>query len=140
MFNFIRERGVQMKKLLLASAALMALSFGGSAVQAADMPVKAAPIPVFSWSGCYVGVQVGAKWGKSQHVSTGDHNGVVVPGFAGNLTPEFNVNGALGGGEAGCQVQWGNWVWGVEVDGSWVAAEGQSELLPPFTSMSWTST
>ena len=53
-----------MKKLLLASAALMALSFGGNAVQAADMPVKVAkPVPVFSWSGCYVGVQVGYKWG-----------------------------------------------------------------------------
>ena len=56
-----------MKKLLLATAALMALSFGGSAVQAADMPVKAVkPIPVFSWTGCYVGVQVGYKWGSSR--------------------------------------------------------------------------
>ena len=38
----------------------------------------------------------------------------------------YNVNGAVGGGEAGCNYQVGNWVWGVEIDGSWSAAEGQS--------------
>jgi outer membrane immunogenic protein len=121
------------QKLLLATAALTALSFGGSAVQAADMPVKAvAPVPVHTWSGCYVGVQVGYKWGKSEHTSTGFNNGVANGTAGDNITPWFNANGALGGAEGGCQYQWGNWVWGVEVDGSWVAAEGQSNDIPPF--------
>jgi outer membrane immunogenic protein len=118
-----------MKKLLLASAALMALSIGGNAVQAADMPVKAiAPLPVFTWSGCYVGVHVGYKWGESVHTYTGRVGGVVTnPERTGTeFTDWFNVDGALGGGEAGCQYQWGNWVWGIEGDGSWVGAEGQS--------------
>jgi outer membrane immunogenic protein len=117
-----------MKKLLLASAALMALSIGGNAVQAADMPVKAvAPVPVFTWSGCYVGVQVGYKWGESVHTATGlAADGTYVPAAAGqDITSDINVNGILGGVEAGCQYQWGNWVWGIEGDGSWVAAEGQ---------------
>jgi len=118
-----------MKTFLLASAALMALSIGGNAVQAADMPVKyVKPVPVFSWSGCYTGVQVGYKWGESQHTSTGLWNGIPstnnTAGY--DITPWFDVNGAVGGVEAGCQVQWGNWVWGVEVDGSWSAAEGQA--------------
>ncbi len=117
-----------MKKLLFATAALMALSFGGSAVQAADMPVKAvAPIPVYSWTGCYVGVQVGYKWGYSKQTSDGIFGGVFFPLLVGvNLTDNYHVNGAVGGGEAGCQYQWGNWVWGIEVDGSWSAASGQA--------------
>ena len=50
-----------MKKLLVASIALLALNTGGSA-SAADMPVKARPAPppaVYSWTGCYGGGFVG---------------------------------------------------------------------------------
>ena len=52
-----------MKKLLLASASLCAL--GSASALAADMPMKAAPpyvapVPVFSWTGCYIGVHGGA--------------------------------------------------------------------------------
>ncbi len=118
-----------MKKLVVATAALMALSFGGNTVQAADMPVKAvAPIPVYSWTGCYVGVQIGYKWGKSRQEYGGLVNGLpnafAPTGY--DLTGLYNVNGAVGGGEAGCNYQFGNWVWGVEIDGSWSAASGQS--------------
>ena len=55
-------------KRLLASASLLALS--SVAVSAADLPMKAPPmampVPVFSWTGCYVGAHVG---GGSQHDS-----------------------------------------------------------------------
>jgi outer membrane immunogenic protein len=60
-----------MKKLFLASVALVALNAGGSAL-AADMRVKYAPPPpppVFSWSGCYIGVHVGAGWQVSSFTS-----------------------------------------------------------------------
>ena len=59
-----------MRKLLLGSVALFALSAGSPAV-AADMPVKArpAPPPVYSWSGCYGGGFVGYGWGNSQQRS-----------------------------------------------------------------------
>src|SRR5439155_20716332 len=56
-----------MRKFLFATAALIALA--GPAT-AADMrlPVyKAAPIvPVWSWSGCYVGGHAGGLWAKSK--------------------------------------------------------------------------
>ena len=117
-----------MNKVLLVVAALMVLSFGGKAVQAADMPVKAAPVPVFSWSGCYVGVQAGYKWGSTDHIYGGLAGGAPQPGAPAGFdaTGWFHVNGAVGGGEAGCQYQWGSWVWGIEIDGSFSAAEGQS--------------
>ncbi|HZH51989.1 MAG TPA: porin family protein, partial [Microvirga sp.] len=55
-----------MKKLLLASVALF--GFAGAA-SAADLPVRAAPpapvvaaVPVFTWTGFYVGVNAGYGW------------------------------------------------------------------------------
>ncbi len=50
-------------KLISAVVALSAI-LGVGAAQAADMPMKAmpyaAPAPVFSWTGCYLGVHAGA--------------------------------------------------------------------------------
>ena len=54
-----------MRKFLFATAALIALA--GPAI-AADMrlPVYKAPVvPVWSWSGCYVGGHAGGLWAKS---------------------------------------------------------------------------
>ncbi len=49
-----------MKKLLLGTVAIVALA-GGSA-GAADLPVYKAPppiVPVWNWTGCYIGGHVG---------------------------------------------------------------------------------
>ena len=55
-----------MHKLLTAGVALLALGLSVPA-KAADMPVKyVAPAPVFTWTGCYVGVHIGYKWGTEQ--------------------------------------------------------------------------
>jgi len=57
-----------MKKLLLAGTALGGLAFAGPAL-AADLPVKAPPIvapAVFSWTGCYIGGQVGGARGQKE--------------------------------------------------------------------------
>src|SRR5258708_20236950 len=62
------RQGVVMNKLLLGSFAV-ALTMGGSAAMAADMPLKAPPPPVaFSWTGCYVGIEGGGAWGRSKHI------------------------------------------------------------------------
>jgi opacity protein-like surface antigen len=61
--------GVKMKKLLLAAAMIMS----GSIANAADMPVKAAPyapVPVFNWTGFYLGGEVGYVWGRTDNVTT----------------------------------------------------------------------
>ena len=93
------------------------------------MPVKyVAPAPIFTWSGCYVGATIGYKWGTSKQTYAGTRAGVpdaFLP-VGTDLTGNYNVNGPLGGGEAGCNYQTGNWVWGVEVDGSWADASGQA--------------
>jgi outer membrane immunogenic protein len=126
-----------MKNLLLAGASLVALNAGGSAL-AADMPVKARPaLPpaVYSWTGCYGGGFVGYGWGKSQHRSLDTR---AQPGFFpsgqtesfrpvfGDITPSFNMSGALGGFNVGCQYQFGWWLIGVEGDGAATNKDGQA--------------
>src|SRR3989442_518383 len=70
LLNFL-ERGVQMKKLLLGSVALVALGMGAPAI-AADMGVRARPViaPVATWTGCYVGGNAGNNWGRSEYNTT----------------------------------------------------------------------
>jgi outer membrane immunogenic protein len=91
-------------KKLLASASFIVLS--SATVLAADLPVRyakaPAPVmaPVFNWTGCYVGVHAGAG---AMHDSWTDETGT----------------GGLAGGQLGCNYQDGNWVFGLEGEGSW---------------------
>ncbi len=50
-----------MKKLLLCGVALGAVAIANSA-SAADMPLKAPPLPWCGWAGFYAGVNVGYSW------------------------------------------------------------------------------
>jgi outer membrane immunogenic protein len=87
---------------------------------AADLPVKApvrAPVAMaaYSWNGCYIGVQGGGAFGRSRHTN------VLGQDFA----PEFDIRGALIGGEAGCNYQiTPGWAVGIEGDYSWVSKKG----------------
>ena len=118
------------KVVVAGEAALGALSFVGAA-SAADLPMytKApVPAPVFSWTGFYVGGQVGTGWGTSQtDVDVGNTligapvNQTVNQLIAGNLDlhvplPQVQMNGFLGGAQAGYNWQSGAMVFGVEGD------------------------
>ena len=94
-----------MKATFLASIAVAAL-FGAPAF-AADMAVKAPPLPppALNWTGCYIGGQVGFAGGLSEHSFSN--------GAPSDSSSSF---GALGGGLASCDYQWNNFVLGVEGD------------------------
>ena len=86
-----------MKKLASSILGLTALL--AAPAMAADFAVKAvAPPPVFSWTGCYIGAHVGGGWQASDFTSQAVASGV----------------GALGGAQAGCNLQWRQFVIGVE--------------------------
>jgi opacity protein-like surface antigen len=63
------------RKFLLASVGALALT--GSAALAADLPSRAPPpvylppAPVFTWTGIYVGGQIGYAWGGGSDNFTG---------------------------------------------------------------------
>ena len=115
-----------MTKLFLG-VALVALGLGTPAVFAAERPVPAPayappPAPVYTWNGCYVGASAGTSSGSSQHFDT-----------AGNaITNSFDLSGFIGGGQLGCNWQWGAWVFGIEGDGSATNKSGQGIELNPI--------
>src|SRR5438105_12727335 len=118
-----------MKKFLYGSVTIVAM-LGGQAVAAAlpaRAPVyKAAPMVAapFSWTGCYVGGNVGYTRQSSRVGLTGtDTDG---GGFGSELadgsTPrvfDARFSGVLGGGQVGCNWQSGSIVWGIEGDIDW---------------------
>jgi outer membrane immunogenic protein len=99
-----------MNKTLIASAALVALSI--TAARAADLPVKAPPPPpppVFSWTGFYVGGNIGGAWGNNSRSDT-----LFLTNFNNNNNGVF-----IGGGQIGGNYQIGPLVVGGEWDFDW---------------------
>ena len=94
---------------ILAATAISLLA--AVPAQAADLPAKARPLPPApapSWTGFYIGGQIGGGWGDRTVGYTGDDpastiliNGAI---FAGNqpVPPHsFGISGVTGGIEAG---------------------------------------
>jgi outer membrane immunogenic protein len=96
-----------MRKQLLTSAAVLALSAG--AAFASDLPTHKGPppaptpAPVFTWTGCYVGVQAGIDFGNSKWSDPSGYGTVSYP-----------TNGGIFGGQVGCNYQIQNFVIGAE--------------------------
>jgi outer membrane immunogenic protein len=114
----------------LAIAAGAILSIGSAS--AADLPAKVytkAPpvVPMYNWTGCYIGAVGGGEWGRSRSVSNGTNNGT-----AGVLKSATDLDGGNVGGTLGCNYQSGNWVVGIEGDDSWSNRTGSSNTLAPF--------
>jgi outer membrane immunogenic protein len=111
-----------MRKSLISVFAGAGLSLAASGLAlAADMVVKAPPppAPVFSWTGFYVGGNIGYSWGKAS-VDSNDAGiaffsglGSLPTSFAESLKPK----GAIGGGQFGYDYQINpTWVVGLEAD------------------------
>jgi outer membrane immunogenic protein len=102
-----------MKKLLLASVAGVALIAAGSA-NAADLrapaykapPPVVAPVPVFSWTGCYIGAHVGWGWGRKEFTNGRDVTDDTTTVDT-SLIGTVDTGGAIFGGQVGCDYQFG---------------------------------
>ncbi len=114
-----------MKKFLLGSVTLVALTAGGSA-NAADMPAPSAPPPIWNWTGGYIGGHVGAQAGRT------DFSDPYGPAIFGDYvrTPGF-----LAGGQVGYnwQAQGSPWVYGIEADASWITSNGTNTCFAVST-------
>jgi outer membrane immunogenic protein len=107
-----------MKKFIFSSIVFVGL-FAGPAM-AADLLVKApiyeTPVvaPVYNWTGFYVGVNGGGSWGRS------NPNVVFDPSLSFSVAATDStsqaINGALGGLQAGYNVQTGAFLFGLETD------------------------
>jgi len=105
------------KKLLFASLALAVLNAGGAAL-AADMPVKARPLPppVISWTGFYGGIHLGWAWMDGPSMTYDDLCNITQQCyFPANVDPR--AGGIIGGIHAGFNWQIApNWLLGIEAD------------------------
>jgi outer membrane immunogenic protein len=117
-----------MTKQLLVNTALLtavALTAVSGSAMAADLSRPAPPVytkappmvPVFTWTGLYIGGNLGGAWG----------HGTVTDTFTGLSFGGNSNNGVfIGGGQAGFNYQFNNIVLGVEGDFDWAANNNNS--------------
>jgi len=114
-----------MKKILLSSVALLGLASG---TLAADLPSRRAPapviaaVPVFTWTGFYVGVNAGYGWTESFDVTL--PNGAVV------RADSEDDGGFVGGAQIGYNYQIGSFVLGLEGDIQYADLGGATYVVP----------
>jgi outer membrane immunogenic protein len=110
-------------KALLAGAAMASLA--ALPAVAADMAVKAppAPVPVSTWTGFYVGANLGGAWQHADPAVSAAGGpfaaGLFTPAFAAGAIPSGfsqDMSGIVGGLTTGYNVQSGSFVFGVEGD------------------------
>jgi outer membrane immunogenic protein len=113
---------------------ILAASIGATSALAADLPARTytkAPVlvdPGYNWSGFYVGANIGYSWGRSSDTSNlTNGDGTVLFTSAGSS----NLDGIVGGGQAGYNWQTQNWVWGLEADIQGTGERGSRDLTCP---------
>jgi outer membrane immunogenic protein len=112
-----------MKTFILNFAALLTAS-GAMAADLAARPYTKAPAmiaPVYSWTGCYVGGNIGYGWSPTKWTD----NGVEFT--------SHNADGVVGGGQVGCDYQSGPWVFGIQgmFDAADMKGRGVNRFLDP---------
>src|ERR1700694_967392 len=107
-----------MRKFLFNSIVFVGLLTGPA--MAADLPVKApiyetpAVAPVYNWTGFYVGVNGGGSWGRANPDVVYDPSSSL--SVAAVSSASQSIKGALGGLQAGYNVQTGAFLFGLETD------------------------
>jgi outer membrane immunogenic protein len=116
-----------MKYLLLAGASWAVLSSGSA--MAADIAVKAPaykspPVAAFSWTGCFIGGNVGALSARKEWINRDPALDVMGTSFG-----THEADSWLGGVQGGCDYQIGQWVVGAQGDYDWTDDKGENKNL-----------
>lgn len=135
-----------MKKLLLTSTAFAVLT--APTIAAAKEPrvyrrPKPVAAPASTWTGFYVGANVGGSWSNVRTNIAGSASTVALPGVGGGF-PGNNVafadsntsrpNGVIGGGQIGYNYQFSpRWVLGFEADIQGSGERGSNAFADPFS-------
>ena len=120
---------------VLGAAALVATAVSA---QAADLPVKAPPLEVFTWAGFYIGGNAGGAWGRDQVTTTQIAPVPFLPidtaAISSAASTTISPFGFAGGVQAGYNLQQGHWVWGSEVDFGYLGLKASNAGTFPFPS------
>jgi outer membrane immunogenic protein len=130
--------GDGVKKLALFATISQLALIAGTGANAADLPRKApamlAPVaPAYSWTGCYAGVHVGYGWARSD---VSESNVSVGPGGSGSVTSTLDSDGAVYGGQLGCNYQFQTGAfdtkWVVGIQGDFAGTNLRGDVADPF--------
>jgi outer membrane immunogenic protein len=102
--------------LMAASSSAMAADLTRPAPAPAPVYTKAPMMPVFTWTGCYVGGNGGGLWAKKDWTNT-------LPGPA---ETSVTLSSWVAGLQAGCNYQVSTWVFGIQGDYDWTGASTTS--------------
>ena len=128
-----------MRNLLLSTVALASMTAGALA---ADLPMRSmapapafAAVPIFTWTGFYVGVSGGYLFNDRNNVETVGLLPANINAVAANARPSslrLKNEGFLVGGTIGYNIQLQNFVLGVEADLSYTDAEKSAVQFNPI--------
>jgi outer membrane immunogenic protein len=119
-----------MRSLLLSGVALSVLV---TPVMAADLaPSFKAPIPIYTWTGCYVGGDIGGGW-ANQGVLNASQLPFPIIGSQDTVNATATGGTIIGGGHVGCNYQWvPSLVIGVEADFSGTSLNAHANAESTF--------
>jgi outer membrane immunogenic protein len=119
-----------MRNFVLSGVALCALV---TPAMAADLvPSFKAPIPVYTWTGCYVGGDIGGGW-ANQGVINASQLPDALFGAQDNVNTTATGGTVIGGGHVGCNYQWvPSLVIGVEADFSGASLDAHANAQSTF--------
>src|SRR5882757_626245 len=121
-----------MKKFALGMLAAVAMTGSAFAADMAPRYTKAPPAPVvvYSWTGCYIGGNVGGGWERTRQTQIGKVGGpAIIPNndFGSSDGSDFT-----GGGQIGCDYQFANnWVIGIQGMYDYARIDS-SHIIPAF--------
>ncbi|WP_375461064.1 outer membrane protein [uncultured Enterovirga sp.] len=127
-----------MKKLALLSTASLAILTG--AAFAADLPSRRAPpvayvaVPVFTWTGFYIGGNAGYGFSDTGRVTTVGNGAVTAANVAAGFRPSsfgLEPEGFVGGGQIGYNYQFGSVVVGIEADAMFTDLARTTDYVSP---------
>jgi outer membrane immunogenic protein len=112
---------MRLRSFLLATASSVAISSLASAADLAVRPALKAPPPVLTWTGPYIGLNVGA----ARHDWSFTNQGI------GDTFWTSSKSGFIGGVQAGYNWQSGTFVYGVEADFNWLGIKKSDTFGQP---------
>jgi outer membrane immunogenic protein len=127
-----------MARFAVFGTGLLAIAGFVDPASGADLPAQtytkapAVVVPVYDWSGFYIGLNGGGAWSHECLTITNVAGNAVFPNSEGC----HDATGGLAGGQFGYRWQITNWVVGVEAQGDWADLKGSNASLTaviPYT-------